>query len=277
MVYSMFCTSYLVVSDFSCVLRGPCSRKLVLAPITLLLFNSPCPVLLQGFKGMVTRSALALTSVSMAPLEWAPYRKGYLVIKIMKCYLFSPSFGWEVNGCDKAPCHESYDPRTSGGPVTPVFFWILSSSPSDGSRQRVWVCPLGMEVASYPRVIWNFITENIVRYIDFQKSPLILLYLYPLLKPKMGQKCEHGSSARKTWSSYCASPILSWDGVRNTIWTSVDKVVPILTAARCWIGLGKSVIWYSDRGCHSQNQHFWFVWHGSVLERTCWLGITCFW
>ena len=123
-----------------------------------------------------------------------------------------------------------------------MFFWILSSSPSDGSRQRVWVCPLGMEVASYPRVIWNFITENIVRYIDFQKSPLILLYLYPLLKPKMGQKCEHGRSARKTWRSYCASPILSWDGVRNTNSMPTDKVTPILAAARCWIGLGR--VWF---------------------------------
>ena len=75
MVYSMFCTSYLVVSDFSCVLRGPCSRKLVLAPITLLLFNSPCPVLLQGFKGMVTRSALVLTSVLMVPGSEHPTEK----------------------------------------------------------------------------------------------------------------------------------------------------------------------------------------------------------
>ena len=75
-VYSMFCTSYLVVSDFSCVLRGQCSRKLVLAPITLLLFNSPCPVVpLQGFKGMVTRSALILTSVLMVPGSERPTEK----------------------------------------------------------------------------------------------------------------------------------------------------------------------------------------------------------
>ena len=66
MVYSMFCASYLVVSDLSCGLWRDCRRKLVLVPITLLLFNSLCPVLLQGFKGMVIRSALILTSVSMA-------------------------------------------------------------------------------------------------------------------------------------------------------------------------------------------------------------------
>ena len=72
----MFCTSYLVESDFSCVLRGQCGRKLVLAPITLLLFNSPCPVvLLQGFKGMVTRSALILTSVLMVPGNERPTEK----------------------------------------------------------------------------------------------------------------------------------------------------------------------------------------------------------
>ena len=158
MVYSMFCTSYLVVSDFSCVLRGPCSRKLVLAPITLLLFNSPCPVLLQGFKGMVTRFALGLTSVLMVPGR-EPCRKGYLVIKSMKSYLYSPSLGWKVYNRNKAPCQESWVQSTRGGPVALLFLWILSSSPSDGPKQWVWTCPLGMEVASYPRVIWSSILK----------------------------------------------------------------------------------------------------------------------
>ena len=88
MVYSMFCASYLVVSDLSCGLWGECRRKLVLAPITLLLLNSPCPVLLQGFKGMVTRSALILTSVPMAQ-GLSTLQKGYLVIKSMKNVIFS--------------------------------------------------------------------------------------------------------------------------------------------------------------------------------------------
>ena len=89
----MFCTSYLVVSDFSCVLRGPCSRKLVLAPITLFLFNSPCLVLLQGFKGMVTRSALIWLASKFAPF-FSQFSTFFQVI-------FLPDFG-APKGCPKA-------------------------------------------------------------------------------------------------------------------------------------------------------------------------------
>ena len=147
----------------------------------------------------------------------------------MKCYPFSPSFGWKVISRDKTPYQviRSEHQKWTGCSL----LWTLSSSPSDGPKQWVWTCPLGMEVASYPRVTWRFITESIVRYIDFQNLHLFVCTFSLFLSPKVGQKWEHGSSARKIWPSYRAVPILSWDGVRNTISMSTDRVIPI--SAKC--------------------------------------------
>ena len=94
----------------------------VLVPITLLLFKSPCPVLLQGFKGMVTRSALASTSVLMAPGIERPTAKVLLGRQEheMLSFLILTVFGWKVNSRDKTPYQViRSDQGTRSGPVAP--------------------------------------------------------------------------------------------------------------------------------------------------------------
>ena len=141
----------------------------------------------------------------------------------MKSYLFSPSFGWKVNNRDKAPCQRVNKIRALEvdqllSCSSEYFPPLPQMAPNSESGLVLW----GWR-ASYPRVIWSFITESIVRYIDFQNLHLFFCTFYLFLIPQVGQKCGHGSSARKTRNSYCASPILSWDGVRNTISMSIDK------------------------------------------------------
>ena len=91
MVYSMFCASYLVVSDLSCGLWGECRRKLVLAPITLLLFNRPCTA--SGLQGDGDQICFDSSQCSNGPGIEHPTERLLGYQEHEKCYLFSPPLG----------------------------------------------------------------------------------------------------------------------------------------------------------------------------------------
>ena len=106
----------------------------VLVPITLLLFKSPCPVLLQGFKGMVTRSALASTRVLKAPGSEHPTEKVTWSSRAWNVIFSHRLFVERLKDVTRLLV-ESHKIRSEHQNWTSYsLLWILSSPPSDGPQ-----------------------------------------------------------------------------------------------------------------------------------------------